>query len=162
MELLKSLIGQPVSSLGRALDMLCIPIADVIKIGYKGAELSRYEIHCQCAWRLLGQSGKILVASDDIYRPPTNTEWTEDFHWNGEDGNLFDEKIAIFNERYKKFHIKTAEILKSRDLVLEFDNGIVFEAFADSSFDENWRVFQRSPKSIHLVCSGNVLRTDTD
>ena len=162
MELLEKIIGQAVLPLGRALDMLCIPIADVVNRGIKGIELTRYEVHCQCAWRLLAPSGKIIVASDDIYRVPSYVEWSKDFRWDGEDGNLFDEKIADFNERCGEFHIEKAEVLNCHDLRIEFDNGVVFEAFADSSVDENWRVMQRSPRSIHLVCCGNQLRTDAD
>ena len=160
MDVLKKLIGQAVSPLGRALDMLCIPIAEPVGVSRKGADLHRYEVHCQCAWRLVSPSGKIIVASNDIYRPPSHIEWTEDFHWNGKDGNLFDEKIEAFNKRCGEFCIEKAEVLNSRDLRIEFDNGVVFEAFADSSIDENWRVFQRSPRSIHLVCDGSQLRTD--
>ena len=141
--------------------MLCISIGEIVEIGYNGMKLSRYEIHCQCAWRLLDPSGKMIVAFDDVYRPPSHIEWSEDFCWDIKGGNLFDEKIEDFNKRCEEFHIEKAEVLKCRDLRIEFDNGVVFEAFADSSVNENWRVFQRSPRSIHLVCDGNQLRTNT-
>ncbi|MBQ6030918.1 MAG: hypothetical protein IJL31_05360, partial [Oscillospiraceae bacterium] len=74
-------------------------------------------------------------------------------------GNLFDEKILSFNSSHNNLQITEVRIEECNDLFIEFNSSIIFEAFTDSSQDENWRVIQRSPQSVHLVSFGNELRT---
>ncbi len=163
MNLIDRLIGQNVGDIGRACNLLCIPIGEIIgKSKWFGGDLTKYDIHCQCAWRLLDFKRRIIVASSDFYYPPSNMEWSESFQWDVKGGNLFDEIIAVFNASHKNLRIKSATIIGDIDLRIEFEGAVVFEAFADSSEEENWRILQRSPKSIHLVSRGNRLEIDSE
>lgn len=162
MDLINQLVGQPVYAIGRACNMLCIPVGKIVGKSKFGCILTMYEIHCQCAWRLLDSKCQIMIASSDLYLPPSKVEWSESFQWDVKGGNLFDEQITTFNDCHKNLRIKNAAIQGCNDLIIEFEDAIVFQAFTDSSVEENWRILQRSPKSTHLVSFGNQLRVDTD
>lgn len=161
MELLEKLKGHSVTSIGRACNMLCIPIGQIVRQSTIGCELTQYEIHCQCAWRIVGENKEIMVASSDLYLPPTGTKWSESYQWDAPGSNLFDEKILKFNSLYKSINIQAVTVIDRKDLLISFENGIQINIFADSSEEENWRIIQRSPQSIHLVSVGNQLLLET-
>jgi len=162
MSFIDQLTGQTIGAIGRASNMLCISIGRTVGRTRNGWDLTKYEIHCQCAWRILDPEQKIFVASTDFYIPDSNNCWSNSFQWDINGVNLFDEKIKQFNEYHKNTKIKSAEIAKCNDIIIELEDATVFEAFTDSSVEENWRIIQRSPISVHLVSFGNQLRVDTE
>ena len=157
MNIIDQLVGKTVCSIGRASNMLCISMGDVIGKTKSGFDLTMYEIHCQCSWRLVDSEHNIILASSDIYSPPSNCEWEESFEWDNKGGNLFDEKIVDFNAKFFNMKIIKASICRCNDLLVVFDNNIIFESFNDSTTEENWRVLQRGSSSTHLVSIGNQL-----
>lgn len=156
--IISQLINKPIKPIGRVCNMICIPIGDTVGKNKNGQDLTMYEVHCQCAWRLIDANRHIIVASSDFYSPPSTIEWTDSFQWDTKGGNLFDEKILLFNSSHNNLQITEVRIEECNDLFIEFNSSIIFEAFTDSSQDENWRVIQRSPQSVHLVSFGNELR----
>lgn len=160
MNLEQKIVGEKMGVVGRASNMLCIPIGEKAIMSKNGHYLTKYEIHCQCAWRFRDSEQKIITASSDIYLPPSNKKWSESFSWDVKGGNLFDERIEKFNSCYKDILVEAISISTCNDLKISFSNGIIFEAFRDTSAEENWRIIQRIPESIHLVSLGNSLKRE--
>ena len=64
------LTGERLTYISRAADMLVLSFGDDICRNYRGEWLSRYALHCQCAWRITDGHGKIVLARVDIFSPP--------------------------------------------------------------------------------------------
>ena len=56
------LTGERLTYISRAADMLVLSFGDDICRNYRGEWLSRYALHCQCAWRITDGHGKIVLA----------------------------------------------------------------------------------------------------
>ncbi len=156
--------GQPVHSIGRTGDMLCLEIGNLLqRKGWKGEPLAAFALHCQCSWRLIAPDGEILVASADVYEPPTGVKWTESFAWDKKGNNLFDEKVGLLTKTWQNVMISSVEIGEANDLVIGFSNRMLLETFTDSSHTESWRVIMRAEDEsagVHIVAIGNELHTE--
>ena len=140
------LIGERLTHIGRAIDMLCLSFGDDICRNYRGEWLSRYALHCQCAWRITDGHGKIVLARVDIFFPPEGEDYTEDFDWDVRGNNAFDRKCGKILSG-SKVTVTAARLLNGCDIELELSNGLRFESFADSSIVEHWRLVVRDEEN---------------
>lgn len=145
------LTGERLTYISRAADMLVLSFGDDICRNYRGEWLSRYDLHCQCAWRITDGHGKIVLARVDIFFPPEGEEFTVDFDWDVRGNNAFDRKsVEILSGG--EVTVTAARLVNGCDIKLELSNGLRFESFADSSIEEYWRLVVRDEEdSIQLV-----------
>ena len=130
------LTGERLTYISRAADMLVLSFGVDICRNYRGEWLSRYALHCQCAWRITDGHGKIVLARVDIFFPPEGEEFTVDF------------EILSGGE----VTVTAARLVNGCDIKLELSNGLRFESFADSSIEEYWRLVVRDEEdSVQLV-----------
>ena len=128
------LTGERLTYISRAADMLVLSVGDDICRNYRGEWLSRYALHCQCAWRITDGHGKIVLARVDIFFPPEGAEFTVEILSGGE------------------VTVTAARLVNGCDIKLELSNGLRFESFADSSIEEYWRLVVRDEEdSVQLV-----------
>ena len=136
------LTGERLTYISRAADMLVLSFGDDICRNYRGEWLSRYDLHCQCAWRITDGHGKIVLARVDIFSPPEGEEFTVDFDWDVRGNNAFDRKSGEILSG-GEVTVTSARLINGCDIELELSNGLRFESFADSSIEEHWRLVVR-------------------
>ena len=153
-EALKELIGQQLTNIGRAGNLLWLSFGEkILVIDRNGCEKfkEKYALHVQCSWRLTTEN-KISVASKDIYIPRTGLD-EDDFDWDEFGANRFDEKI----EELKEQIVSSATVSKITadefgGLKIYFESGIRLEVFPDDSLeDEFWRFIIFGSESKHYV-----------
>ena len=136
------LISERLTYISRAADMLVLSFGDDICRNYRGDWLSRYALHCQCAWRITDGHGKIVLARVDIFSPPEGEDYTLDFDWDIRGNNAFDRKSGEILSG-GEVTVTAARLVNGYDIELELSNGLRFESFADSSIEEHWRLVVR-------------------
>lgn len=162
---LDMLIGQPVTAIGRASNMLWIGFGERIRVlNYKGQprSVSRFAVHVQSAWRITSrQEERILLSQGDFYRPSKGIKWAEDFDWEKRGNNLFDENLPAIILRMNGVCVSGCACSKYNDLTIVLSNDDMIEVFVDETEDsECWRFFQSgtdSNNTKHLVAYGNSI-----
>ena len=128
----------------------------VVNTGGEDTLKSQFYFHIQCPWRLLDKKNYIVMASQDMYFPPSITQACEAFDWEKQGNNLFDSKAVQWFADNKPIYIADID-LHIGDVVLTLSNGSQFQTFIDSSIDvEGWRLVNRA--GAHLVVSGNCIQ----
>ena len=150
---LNALIGQPLTHVGRAADMLTLAFG-------------RYALHIQCYYRLTEQ-GRTILARNDVYQP-SEAMWTlwrsmgceedyipEDFHSDEPGANRMDEALERLNTDLDGLTVKTAMLNQLGDLTMVFTCGATLTVMADTSGGEEcWRFFEEDDAT-HLVVYGD-------
>ena len=151
------LIGERLTYISRAADMLVLSFGDDICRNYRGDWLTKYDLHCQCAWRITDGHGKIVLARVDIFSPPEGEDYTLDFDWDVRGNNAFDRKSGEILSG-GEVTVTSARLINSCDIELELSNGLRFESFADSSIEEHWRLVVRDEDNpVQLVAEPSGL-----
>ena len=168
---LDMIVSQPISAIGRFIDMLRLGIGDKITtIDWRGREVENtpYALHVQYGWRIVNKEKKeIVLASSDIFCPSQKIssqpgfvweefEWESEwkFKWNEQGNNLFDEKSQIWLKSQAPVYVKEYRISPWGDLTLFLSNGELFQVFVNSSEEESWRLLMGHDDSPHLVITG--------
>lgn len=152
---LNSLIGQPLTQVGRAADMLTLRFGE------------KYSLHIQCYYRLTEQ-GRTLLARNDVYQP-SEAMWTlwrsmgyeedyipEDFHSDELGANRLDEALERLNADLDGLTVRTAMLNQLGDLTMVFTCGATLTVMADTSGGEEcWRLFEDDADVEHLVVYGD-------
>jgi len=144
---LSCLINQPLSSFGRAGNLLWAGFGDKLikkSIVYKEISnlVSRYSLNVSCAWRLL-HSGEIFTADYDFYVTKDNT-----INWDIVGNNRFDERRDLLLESIesKKICVRKIESDFIGGVKIFFDEEFILEIFPNDSLrEEYWRFFERVP-----------------
>ena len=150
---LNSLINQPLTQVGRAVDMLTLCLGN------------QYNLHIQCYYRLTEQ-GRTILARNDVYQP-SETMWSlwrsmgyeedyipEDFHSDDEGCNCLDEALERLNSDLKGLTVRAAMLNQLGDLTLVFQCDATLTIMADTSGGEEcWRLFEVDAE--HLVVYGD-------
>ena len=149
---LNGLIGQPLTRVSRAADMLMLEFGE------------KYNLHIQCYYRLTEQ-GRTILARNDVYQP-SEAMWTlwramgyeedyipEDFHSDDEGANRLDEAIDRLNADLDGLTVRTEMLNQLGDLTMVFTCGATLTVMADTSGGEEcWRFFENDE---HLVVYGD-------
>jgi len=165
-EILGSLIGLPLTSIGRACDLEWLGFGDIIEVmdsrGNK-KKVEEYALHIQCAWRLTGAKG-IIVASQDRYYPRDGWEGNEeDFDWDVQGENRCDQLTKKYLEANEKNRLIVKSVKADRfgGFVLTLDNGDSLEAFPDDTTNlENWRFFKPYSGLSHFVVTSDGIEEE--
>jgi hypothetical protein len=164
--ILGSLIGLPLTSIGRACDLEWLGFGDIIEvIDHRGnkKKVEEYALHIQCAWRLTGSKG-IIVASQDRYCPRTGWGDNEDdFDWDVQGENRCDQLTEKFLEDNKKNRLTVQSVKADRfgGFVLTLENGVSLEGFPDGSTNiEHWRFFKPYSESQHFVITSDGIKEE--
>ncbi len=150
---LNNLIKQPLTRVGRAVDMLTLEFG------------GRYALHIQCYYRLTEQ-GRTLFARNDVYQP-SEAMWSlwrsmgyeedyipEDFHSDELGCNRLDEALERLNSDLDGLTVRTAMLNQLGDLTMVFTCGATLTVMADTSGGEEcWRLFAEDED--HLVVYGD-------
>ena len=159
-EYLDHLCTLPVSSIGRASDMLWIGFGDSIPcVNYRGEAVNRPEmaLHVQAPWRIVSGS-TVLLAQHDIYQPKDPIERDDSFCWDIGGNNRFDAKAGNWLADRIPLNPESWEIGPCFDLRITFANQDRLEIFSLTTDEtECWRILYPSRDQAHLVCRGNQI-----
>ena len=153
---LNALIGQPLTRVGRAADMLTLAFGS-------------YALHIQCYYRLTEQ-GRTILARNDVYQP-SETMWNmwramgyeedyipEDFHSDNEGCNRLDEALERLNADLEGLTVRTAMINQLGDLTIVFTCGATLTVMADTSGGEEcWRLTSENEDDLVVYGDGAEL-----
>ena len=145
---LDKLLGQRIWCIGRAANMLWVGFGEYITVkNYRGEEreVNVYNLHVQCAWRMVSPEG-IVVGFSDFYHPASKIT-TYEWDWDVQGNNLFDEISARLTADFKQESIIVYKINDSPygDLSIVLSNGCQLQLFPDDALDgEHWRFMDRS------------------
>lgn len=116
----------------------------------------KYGLHIHSNWRIIHEN-KIIIGSNDLYEPPINVEYSEEFNYENE--NLRDEKMIKILKN-KNLRIKEVELNELKDLTIKFENNFELQVLSfltiESEYNEYWRVLDRI-NDIHYVARLNEL-----
>lgn len=146
---MERIIGSPLYSLSRAVDMLCLnlgPEVDWIspRTG-QNRNMPAYSIHLQTQWRFV-RGGRIVLASRDIYEPFAPDRVDEDWAYDlvgrpAVESSRFDVLSPSLSRRMAGSVVTGCHSSPLGDLSLELSNGTRFESFTPSSLrEELWRL----------------------
>jgi len=145
--LLTKLINKKFNCISRAIDMLCLFIGEdysFVSERGKNIDVAEYSLHFQTQWRFR-EKETILLASRDIYIP-YNEDVADDWDFNvmgrtDDLSSVFDVQKKLVEQKMQGAYISKCYLTESKDLVVEFSNGIIFEQFKSTSkSDEEWRL----------------------
>jgi hypothetical protein len=160
---LSVLVGLPLLSLGRAVDLAWFEFGSRKTVkGPRGdeREVGEYALHVQCAWRITS-GDSIVTGRGDIFCTPEETDepTPSDFDW--QKGNRFDKIVQqLFRNETRQFMVQDVAVGEAGSLAIRLEHGYQLEVFPqDSESGEHWRFFkpfvQGEP---HLVVSGRSLK----
>lgn len=145
--------NEPMFNLGRAADLLWIHFGKKIVVkNHRGVEVEKgeYAIHLQCPWRFV-ENSKLILGSRDIYVPREGIQDSE-FNWDTFGMSIFDEKVKTFLEELTPIVVSNVTVDEIGTLKIQFENGLVFEAFPESSqISEYWRFINNKTKEHTVV-----------
>lgn len=155
---LKIIENLPLRYFGRACNLFWIGFGKLVKRkNSRGIydEIAEYSLHIQCPWRIV-RNNVIVIASQDIYIPKTNIEWTEDFDWDVQGENIFDEKTNQFFSNYNDNLIVSRVLVDEYGgLEIDFNDEFKLQIFPSASVDEEvWRFFKTKDLNSHFVVTG--------
>ena len=127
--------------------MLCLFIGEdytFVSERGKNIDVAEYSLHFQTQWRFR-EKETILLASRDIYIPYNEDvpdDWDFDVIGRPDDlSSVFDVQKKFVERKMQGAYVSKCYLNESKDLVIEFSNGIVFEQFTPTSKrDEEWRL----------------------
>ena len=145
--LLSKLINKKFNCISRAIDMLCLFIGEdytFVSERGKNIDVAEYSLHFQTQWRFR-EKETILLASRDIYIPYNEDvpdDWDFDVIGRPDDlSSIFDVQKKFVEQKMQGAYVSKCYLTESKDLVVEFSNGIIFEQFTPTSkSDEEWRL----------------------
>jgi len=135
----------------------------------KTLKIAPYTLHIDCDFRMICNS-KVIIGRTDVYAPTSKHLENEDFDWgcfdwDTEEGNRFDELLPkYFSDDFSEYIIGKISVNKFGDLKIKFLNGFEFEAYIDTSGnDECWSFFETGNNGKpHLVVSGKGIEKDIE
>lgn len=148
------LVGEPLSSLGRAADMGDFGFGPFVLAPTKRDPHRTgptFVLHLQCPFRFSGPDGPLL-GSQDVYRGPDGS-WI-DGEWIGKEPNFFDAAVLDYIERRIDDDVLCERVESNRfgDLTISLSEGHTLEVFIPSAVQrEYWRFFRLGDTSRHLV-----------
>ncbi|MDE7093596.1 MAG: hypothetical protein K2O52_01670 [Oscillospiraceae bacterium] len=135
------LINQPVSSICREADM-------------GDFHFGNYALHIQCPFRMISNTGKIIVTSYDIYLDKNGNRLAST-HWDRKGKNRYDIEIQKWLANHPDTFVKNVSLNMQGDLKIIFSNDDSLEIFVNCSTNEEcWRFFEPHADKEHLVISG--------
>lgn len=157
---LNNLCKLPVTSIGRASDMLWIGFGDNIPCtNYRGVLVNRPEmaLHVQAPWRIVSDNS-ILLTQSDIYQPKEYKQDNGSFCWDVQGCNRFDENAGSWLADRTPLYPEAWEISSCFDLRITFKNQDKLEIFSLTTDEsECWRILCQSQDLGHLVCHGKKI-----
>ena len=132
--IIEKLQGKKLGVIDRASSMLCLEFGSkYIDDTYKGIhnlEVYEFQIHVQCAWRIVNNRlGNIIVASEDIYEPKENGIVPESFDWEQKGNNMFDYKAKNGLNQQKIFMLIGYTLISLKIYLLIFLIILLFKHF---------------------------------
>ena len=120
-----------------------------------------YALHVQTAFRIRNKE-EVLIANLDMFEPSESLknspsfDW-ETFDWDVQGFNRFDEWATQFNKGIAKLlSVKEVCINDFGDLIIIFDENIVFEVFNNSTEEECWRFFRKGSECMVIGVDGLI------
>lgn len=156
---LHSLVGLPLTDGSRAANMQCFHFGQkCTRLSRKGetVTVSKFALHVQCRWRIVGREG-IIVGARDMYYPAGDPDDPPDeFDWDKPGANRCDERMKQFFQKHKTpLLVEEIEADITGGLRVQLQGGFRLEIFIDDSLnDEHWRFFEPGIDSAHLVVTG--------
>lgn len=150
-QILKDLIGLPLTRTTRAADMECLKFGTLHLPSMDGDILNygEFGLHLQCPWRFTSEK-EIIVGSADLFEQKDETaEYVENFDWDVKSGNLRDVKLLNFISE-KSLIVKSVNADKYGGLQIEFDNHIlltVFPVVSSKAYNEYWRLMDNKDET---------------
>jgi len=147
----KALINLQGLNFGRAAGMAWVII---------GSGDLKYSLHLDCCFRVR-MDDEILVTGNEMNNPSglalDRPGYDPDtFDWDVQGDNRYDEWASKARLGYMSIAtVVDAQVNKWGDLTITLDQGILLEAFVDSSIDECWRLFKSDKVSPHYIVNGN-------
>lgn len=148
------LVGEPMSSLGRAADMGDFGFGPFVTAPTKRDPLRTgptFVLHLQCPFRFSGPDGPIL-GSRDMYRG-VDGSWIEG-EWTGKEPNFFDAAVHEYIKRRGDDDVVCERVESNRagDLTISLTEGHALEVFVPGAVRrEYWRFYRLGDTSRHLV-----------
>jgi hypothetical protein len=157
LQVLETLVGEPLLELGRAADMMWMGFGDVVLAPTRvdpDRRLARHRLHVSCPLRL-DSAAAVLVASSDIYRRPCEPHSSARFaDWDKPGANLFDALVATYWRANEPGSVRVDRISADSfgGLELRLSGDQVIRIFPSrSGADEHWRYFQINSDHDHFV-----------
>ncbi len=164
-QILKDLIGLPLTRTTRAADMECLKFGTQIRLNKEGDLLNygEFGLHLQCPWRFTNEKGIIVGSADLFEQVDENAEYTENFDWDIKGGNLRD--VKLWDLIAEKAHIvKSVNADKYGGLQIDFESNIVltvFSTISSKSYNEYWRLMDNKDESkSHYISTSNGFELD--
>ena len=157
---LAALRGQPLRGVGRAADMAWWQFGEDVVAPTRGDPQRirpRYALHVQCAFRLLGPDGRVVVGSEDIFVDPASPRHApDDFDWDVAGANLYDhqarELMASRDTEATALRVVEAHGDHAGGLTIVLTEGFRLEVLpATAVTREHWRFFEMGSEAAHLV-----------
>lgn len=140
-KIINHLINQPVNSICREADM-------------GDFSFGNYALLLQCPFRMISNTGKIIVTSYDIYLDKNGNRLAST-HWDRKGKNRYDIEIQKWLTNYPDIFVKNVNLNMQGDLKIIFSNDDSLEIFVNCSTNEEcWRFFEMHTDKKHLVISG--------
>ena len=154
---LRMLVGQPLTQVGRASDMLMLQFG------------GKYHLHIQCYYRLVEQ-GRTVLARNDVYQP-SEAMWAlwqalgyeddyipEDFRSDEPGANRLDEILERLNGDLDGLTVRMMMLNHLGDLTVVFDSGATLTVMMDTSAGEEcWRLFVQDEAQLVVYGDGAEL-----
>ena len=99
-------------------------ICNLISIRIKSKSEEFVSLHIQSFFRITN-STRVLVSSEDIYRP--NSEHQEEFNWDVPGESIFDESINKYKKDLLQAKIQQVLVKITGDIDIFLDNGFIIQ-----------------------------------
>ena len=159
---MKRLINTKFRGIFRVVDMMCVSFGDIIssqqiRVGGRTTHrnIPQFSLHLQTQWRFR-HGGTILLGSRDIYTP--FSDHVDPENWDYSLTDRVDQESSVFDVVSKQIskELQDHRVVKSNmtaygDILLEFSNGYLLEAFIPASAkEEEWRLID-TPADEHFI-----------
>ncbi|HEV3272086.1 MAG TPA: hypothetical protein VGZ93_07890 [Candidatus Methylacidiphilales bacterium] len=155
---LTPLVGLPLSSIGRAANMLWLNFGEMREVPWGTATriIGDWAIHVQCTWRLYRRD-RIFITSRDYYRSPDGTALGDD--WDTFGKSKFDSVARFLCSEFETNPsiVESVDCDEAGGFLIHFDDEVRLQVSPDIGVSgEQWRLFQPGEANKHFVV-GNAL-----
>jgi hypothetical protein len=160
-EALNVLVGKPLWSSGRAVDLEWFQFGQrrtVTAFPGETKEVGEYALHVQCAWRIIRDDAVVVGSRDLCYPPAEADDEPLDFDWE-HNPNRRDVRIAeLFQNETRQFVVREVQVQNAGSFTLVLDDGYALDVFPHGSLSgEHWRLFKPYVAGPDFVVTGKGL-----
>ena len=124
-------------------------ICNLISIRIKSKSEEFVSLHIQSFFRITN-STRVLVSSEDIYRP--NSEHQEEFNWDVPGESIFDESINKYKKDLLQAKIQQVLVKITGDIDIFLDNGFIIQIIIDTTISsEKYRIFDEMKEFVFVT-----------